>query len=156
MTIRLLVAVDGSDNALLAVHHAMALCRHGLRAEVVVLQVQEEASFLQLATQDPDAIAQAAVEAGEHLMAPAIGLLTQAGIDWTQEVAVGEPAPTIVDMAERLQCDQIIMGARGVSGLAAWMGSVSQSVLKQSHVPVTIVKPPLESAEEVLGENEEE
>ena len=154
MTTRLLVAVDGSENALLAVQHAVALCQGGLRAEVVVLQVQEAASFLQLATQDADAIAQSAIEAGRNLMEPAIKTLSAAGLPWVEEVALGEPAPTIVEMAQRLQCDQIIVGARGVSGLsAALMGSVSLAVLKQSHVPVTIVKPPLERAEDVLGEN---
>ena len=150
---RILVAVDGSPYALEAVRHTVALARSGLRATVVLALVQEEASFLELATQDGDAIANAAMEAGAHLAAPAVVELQLADVPHEVEVALGEPAPTLVDMAERLQCDQIVIGARGMGALrGALMGSVSQYVLKHSPMPVTVVKPRVDEARDVLGE----
>ena len=150
---RILVAVDGSPVAQEAVRHAAALVLNGLRATVVLAQVQQEASFLELATQDGDAIANAALEAGAHLMASAVIELQAAGVPFEKEVALGEPAATLVDMAERLQCDQIIIGARGMGALRrALMGSVSQAVLQHSSLPVTVVKPHVDEARDVLGE----
>jgi nucleotide-binding universal stress UspA family protein len=56
-------------------------------------------------------------------------------------VAKGDPAHTIIDIAERFGCDMVVMGARGTSALrSAMMGSVSNEVLHASSVPVVIVK----------------
>jgi nucleotide-binding universal stress UspA family protein len=77
--LKILIAVDGSDLSLDAVHHALALVRQGLRASVVLAHVQEPASLYELVTtRDPDLIAAASLEAGEHLMAPARALLENA------------------------------------------------------------------------------
>lgn len=150
---RILVAVDGSPSALEAVRHAVGLVSGGLRATVVLAQVQEEASFLELATQDADTIAKAAMGAGMHLMAPAVVELQAAGVPFEREVALGEPGTVLVDMAERLQCDFIVVGARGMGALRrAFMGSVSQSLLNHSRLPVTVVREREEAAMEVLGE----
>ena len=67
---RILIAVDGSELALDAVRHGVALVRRGgLQATLVLGHVQEEASLIELATQGADAVAAASVEAGQHLMA---------------------------------------------------------------------------------------
>lgn len=150
---KILVAVDGSSSSMDAVRHCIGLVSNGLRAKVVLGQVQEEASFLELATRDADAIAQAAMDAGKTLMAPAVVELQAAGVPFEQEVALGEPGTALVDMAERLQCDFIVVGARGMGALRrAFMGSVSQSVLNHSPLPVVVVKPQINPAMDVLGE----
>ena len=85
--VRILVAVDGSELALDAVRHALTLVGEGLKAVLVLGHVQEEASFLELATQGADAIAEAAVEAGKHLTRPAERLVREAGLEpvaWSQ------------------------------------------------------------------------
>lgn len=150
---RILIAVDGSPSSLDAVRYGMGLVRSGLRATLVLAQVQDEASFLELATQDADAIANAALEAGEHLMASAIELLVAGDVPYEKEVGLGDPASTLVDMAERWECEGIVIGARGMNALQrTWMGSVSQSVLHHSRVPVTVVKQAVDEAMDVLGE----
>jgi len=152
---RIMIAVDGSELALDAVRHGVALVRKGLQAQLILAHVQEEASLYELATKDADMIAAASVEAGQHLMASAIALIEAAGLPFETEVGLGEAAPTLVDMAERSGCDLLLIGARGMGSLrSALLGSVSQGVVHLSPVPVTIVKHP--EPVEVLDDAEDD
>ena len=141
--LRIMIAVDGSEPSLDAVRHGVKLVRQGLHASLVLAHVQQEATFFELATQDPDLIARASVAAGRHLMEPAVALVEAAGASYETEVGLGEPAPTLVDMAERNGCDMIIIGALGQGGVRRTLiGSVSREIARLSNVPVTIVKHP--------------
>ena len=139
---RILIAVDGSELALDAVRHGVALVRRGgLQATLVLGHVQEEASLIELATQGADAVAAARVEAGQHLMASAVAMVEAAGVPYETEIGLGPVAATLVDMVERCGCDALIIGARGLGGLrGTLLGSVSQALVQQSPVPVTVVK----------------
>jgi nucleotide-binding universal stress UspA family protein len=152
---RILIAVDGSELSLDAVHHALQLVQDGLRAEFVLANVQEPASLYELAvSRDPDLIAAASLEAGEHLMAPARALLDAAGLSYDTEVGVGDPVHTLVDIIESTGCALAIVGARGEGALrSALLGSVSQELVHASPVPVTVVKHA--EVPEVDEENEE-
>jgi nucleotide-binding universal stress UspA family protein len=139
--VRILVAVDGSELALDAVRHALTLVGEGLKAVLVLGHVQEEASFLELATQGADAIAGAAVEAGKHLTRPAERLVREANVPFETEIVLGSPASALCDLAESQGCDFIVMGARGLGAMrAAVMGSVSLAVVQHSTLPVLVVK----------------
>ncbi|MNY42364.1 Universal stress protein [compost metagenome] len=141
--LRIMIAVDGSEPSLDAVRHGVRLVRQGLQATLVLAHVQQEATFYELATQDPDLIARASVSAGRHLMEPAVALIEAAGVRYEAEVGLGETAPTLADMAERNGCDMIIIGALGQGGVRRTLiGSVSREVARLSAVPVTIVKHP--------------
>lgn len=141
--LRIMIAVDGSQPSLDAVRHGVQLVRQGLHASLVLAHVQQEASLFELATQDPDLIAGASLAAGRHLMAPAVALADAAGVSYETEVGLGEPAATLVAMAERNGCDLIVIGALGQGGVRrALIGSVSREVARLSTVPVTIVKHP--------------
>ena len=110
---RILIAVDGSELALDAVRHGVALVRRGgLQATLVLGHVQEEASLIELATQGADAVAAASVEAGQHLMASAVAMVEAAGVPYETEIGLGPVAATLVDMVERCGCDALIIGAR--------------------------------------------
>ena len=140
--LRVMIAVDGSEPSLDAVRHGVRLVRQGLHACLVLAHVQQEATLYELATQDPDMIAGASVAAGQHLMAPAVALVEAAGASYETEVGLGEPAATLVAMAERNGCEMIIIGALGQGGVRrVLLGSVSREVVHLSPVPVTIVKP---------------
>ena len=90
---------------------------------------------------DPEVIDRVSAEAGLHTLASAQALLDAAAVGYECEVAKGDPAHTIIDIAERFACDMVVMGARGTSALrSAMMGSVSNEVLHASSVPVVIVK----------------
>lgn len=141
MTHHLMIALDGSEESLEAVRLAINLIHGGLKADVALVQVQEPASLLQLATRDADDIAAAAVEAGEHLMADGMALLDAQGIGYTTEVVLGEPATMLIDMAEELDADWVLIGARGVSAVeSVLVGSVSKAVISRCTRPVLVAK----------------
>ena len=85
----LAIAVDGSDTALQTVRQGIALVQGGLNAQLALLHVQEPASFLELATNDSDLIAGAALEAGKDLLASAEALAQAAGVPFTSEIEIG-------------------------------------------------------------------
>lgn len=144
--LNIMIAVDGSPNSLQAVRHGIALAANGLRAHVLLAHVQKEASLLELATQDSELIANASIEAGMDLLAPAIELLRAAGVPHEVDIRLGEAYTTLLDIAETRGCLLIVIGATGESALASILiGSVSREVARHSRVPVTIVKQPDET-----------
>jgi nucleotide-binding universal stress UspA family protein len=55
---------------------------------------------------------------------------------------MGKPDDQIVRLAEELGCGLIVLGSRGLGGVRrALLGSVSDSVVRHAHCPVTVVRP---------------
>jgi nucleotide-binding universal stress UspA family protein len=144
-SMKILLAVDGSDMSLDAVRFAIRMALAGLHCEMVLANVQEAANLYELiVAHNPEVLERVSAEAGLHALQAAQALLDAAEVDYECEVAQGDPAHTLIDIAERFACDLIVMGARGQSALRrAMMGSVSNEVLHASAVPVVIVKPDL-------------
>jgi nucleotide-binding universal stress UspA family protein len=143
---KILLPVDGSEPALDAVRFALRLAREGLPLQCVLGNVQEPATLYEVVlAHDADVLHSVSGAAGLHALAPAEALLREAGIECECEVTSGDPGHRLVEMAERFGCDAVVMSARGMGALRqALLGSVSQSVLHTSRVPVVIVKPPPE------------
>lgn len=148
--LNILIPVDGSSHALLAVDHAVRLVHAGLRARFVLANVQASATLYELVVaHDPAVLERVNESAGLDLMRPAMALLEAAGLQVVQEVATGDPANTLIDIVERQGCDAVIMAAGSDGGLrAAVLGSVSQHMVDHSPVPVTVVREPVSLSEE--------
>jgi nucleotide-binding universal stress UspA family protein len=140
---KILLPVDGSELSLEAVRFTIRMLLAGLHGDVVLANVQEPASLYELiVAHDPEVLEEVTAQAGLHSLKSSQELLDAAEITYECEVAQGDPAHTIIDIAERFACDLIVMGARGQSALRrAMLGSVSNEVLHASAVPVVIVKP---------------
>ena len=139
---KILLPVDGSAVSLEAVRFAIRMAQAGLETSVVLANVQEAATLYELVVaHDPTVIEEVSAAAGAHTLEAAEALLRQENIAYQSEVAMGDPAHTIIDILERFQCDLIVMGASGMSTLrSAILGSVSSEVLHAAGVPVMIVK----------------
>ncbi|TXH88202.1 MAG: universal stress protein [Rhodoferax sp.] len=147
---KILLPVDGSELSLAAVRFALDLADKGLQVAPVLANVQEASNLYELlVAHDPEVLDRVAAEAGLHTLQSARDLLDAKGVVYEMEVARGDPAHTLVEIAERFGCDMIAMGARGNSALrSAMLGSVSNEVLHASPVPVVIVKSPAETEPE--------
>ena len=140
---QIMIGIDGSEAALHAVRHGLSLRQAGLDAAITLVQVQPEATLLELVTSDTDAIAGAAQGAARHLMEPAAALLEAAGAPYEMEVVLGEPRIMLPEMAENLDADLVIVGARGMGSLkGSLLGSVSQALVHMCTKPVMVVKLP--------------
>jgi nucleotide-binding universal stress UspA family protein len=139
---KILVPVDGSALALEAVRHALTLVKEGLRADLVLANVQAPASFYEIVVvRDPELIHDASAGAGAHLLEPAQALCRAAGVAYECEVVSGDPVQALCDLAEQYACAAIVVGAHGKGALAsALLGSVSHALSHASPVPVTIVR----------------
>lgn len=139
---KILVPVDGSELALDAVRHALRLRQEGLEATFLLATVQEPTFLYEMIlAPDADVLERVSGAVGSRALAGAEALFDAVGVPFEREIGSGEPAPTLIEMAERHGCDAIILGARGLGALrSALLGSVSQGVLHASKMPVTIVK----------------
>ncbi len=139
---RILLPVDGSEGALEAVRHALRLVHNGLRASFVLANVQEPASLYEVVVaHNAEVIEQVSEAAAAHSLAPAQALLRAAGLEFETEIGRGDPGHLLVDIAERCECDLVILGARGqdVSDSGA-LGPVATALLQHAQAPVTVVK----------------
>ena len=137
-----MLPVDGSEPALEAVRHALNLLHAGLNASFVLATVEEPIYLYEMILPPgPDVLERFSTAVGTQALAGAEALFKAAGVSFEREIASGDPAQSIIDVASRGGCDAIIMGARGLGALrGALLGSVSQRVVQNAPMPVTIVK----------------
>ena len=139
---KILHPIDGSPAALQALRQTLQWALQGLRAEFVLVNVQEPASLYELVVaHDAAVIERMRADAGADLLRSAEALLDAAGLSYESEVAGGAPAALIVELAENYGCDMVVMGARGVGAPdAGGLGSVAGAVLLHSPLPVMVVR----------------
>ena len=72
---------------------------------------------------------------------------TDHAVPFEHILLVGDPAHAIAETAEKEDCDLIVMGTHGRTGLTRLlMGSVAESVVRRAKCPVLTVKHPAEVA----------
>ena len=68
--------------------------------------------------------------------------VTEKRLECSYRVQKGDPARTILELCRKEGADLVVMASHGKGGLKrAFMGSVSDEVVRQSRVPVLIVRP---------------
>jgi nucleotide-binding universal stress UspA family protein len=154
---KILLTLDGSELAALAVPHAAQIAS-ATGAEVVLMRVVDSVAHI-LAQTSPagfepmpgaitaelaDEAAAAQRKAGQDEMdAVAEQLRAQGVANVSTELAEGSPGDAIVDVAERLGCDLVVMATHGRSGLGrALLGSVADHVVRNTpRSAVLLVRP---------------
>ena len=68
-------------------------------------------------------------------------------------ISEGYPAEQILEQADKLECDMIVMGTHGKGFLQqTFLGSVAKRVLRRAHKPITIVPLPSSASASNLDE----
>jgi len=138
---KIVVGVDGSEASLRAAEKAADLAR-SMNASLVLVSVVPPPTVLlgELMTPeivDPKPLVDAANEA---LTRVAEKLRSEKGVEVATRVIVGEPAESIIEIAEDEKADLIVVGRRGLSRIERlFIGSVTKKVLERAHVDVLVV-----------------
>jgi nucleotide-binding universal stress UspA family protein len=147
----ILIGYDGSDNAKAAIERAGAL--FGGRP-AVVLSVWEPFSGIVARTPaslgfagitDYDAIDDASRKAANDQAEEGAAIGRDAGLDASARIGsrTGPVAHTILNEADALDAEAIVLGTRGLSGVGSLLlGSVSHAVVQSADRPVLIVPSP--------------
>lgn len=141
---KILVPVDGSQNSLRALAHAVAIARC-FDAELSILYVSVLSPKLPVTPQiqgdkipakavsDPEAFA-------KEILANAAAHVP-ADIQMKTYSELGEPRTGIIDFAEKHGFDLLIIGSRGLGAISGLLlGSVSTYVIHHCQSPVLTVK----------------
>ena len=137
---KLLVAVDGSDHATLALGAAAKLAVAASADVVVVHQRSDEA--MPHGPVDPSG---EGAGAAQSIVDDAIAYLQRSGVPTAHGRVVrglrGEEAKVLIDVAREEDADIIVVGPRGLGRLAGLLvGSVTDRLVQLSDRPVLVVR----------------
>jgi nucleotide-binding universal stress UspA family protein len=146
----ILAAVDGSRDAAAALRHAARLARDQ-HAKLVVLTVAPTAPTQTVTPAGAMPVPVDTERTFARILHDAVETLPP-DIGVESRLARGRPARRIVEVAEEAGCDLIVMGFHGHGRLHhALIGSVSDSVMRASTLPVLLMRAAQEPALAAAG-----
>ncbi|MFB6122819.1 MAG: universal stress protein [Haloferacaceae archaeon] len=142
MTEQILVPIDGSEPSKKALDFALEQFPD---ADVVALTVVDPTDVgyasIEATPSTFQKLHEAAREEAERVLDEATDRAAERGRDVRTERVVGAPARAIVDYAEEHDVDQVVVGSHGRTGVTrVLLGSVAETVVRRSPVPVTVVR----------------
>lgn len=137
------VPFDGSEQAQWALEHAVDRFPD---ATLVLLSVINPAEFTYATGEEtlsplPDNWYETARENTRRTLEAAADEVRAAGMSVETVIELGRPARTIVEYVDEHEVDHVVMGSHGRSGVSrVLLGSVAETVVRRSPVPITVVK----------------
>jgi len=133
---KILVGFDGSEGSEKALNRAITLIdEYGSLILLAVIPTPKIKSFV-----DADAYKNLRKKA-ENLISDTIKDLGEQSYDINGLVEEGDAAAKIIDVANRLNVDLIVLGSQGESELGQYLlGSVANKVVQYAHKPVMVVR----------------
>jgi nucleotide-binding universal stress UspA family protein len=139
-----LVAVDGSSHADLALERAIGLAQRDhsrLTVMTVVPNVRESAAAAWNVPVDPNALQEQADREGQRVLRAAIDTVPD-DLPVSSLLRHGHAGPEIIAEIKRSDHDAVILGARGLGRIGSFSGSVSQYVLHHAKIAVYVAHAP--------------
>jgi nucleotide-binding universal stress UspA family protein len=143
----LFVPVDGSEPSNAATRVAVDLAADQ-KASITFVNVVETGKLIASVMPgqgyaDPVPALDAMRAAGTDILNTSVGNARAAGVKATSQLLDGDCVSCIIEGAAQADADLIVLGSHGRGGLTRLvLGSVAEGVLRQSVVPVLIVKTP--------------
>jgi nucleotide-binding universal stress UspA family protein len=136
-----LLAFDGSQPSKRALRYLLSFIEKHGALTIHLINVEAKSSAW-----DTCGLVQTAVD--EHLegvarqaLQEAEATLGNADVSYQSHAFIGDPAETISAMADKLGCDTILMGRRGLSAVTGiYLGAVATKLLNLSSLPVLLIK----------------
>ncbi len=142
---RLLVAIDGSETAELALRAAVTAAQRDHAAVTLMTVIPDFAAEARrwpvAGMPNPVQLQSEADENAQRLLRETIERMPD-DLPVTTVIRHGKPGPEIIAQSRQSTYDAIILGARGVGRIAALMGSVSSYVLNHADVAVFVAHAP--------------
>ena len=144
----ILIPYDGSQDAKAAIQHAGELMPGTATTVLTIWEpfatmlARTPATLRPLAAaHDADDIDRQEANAAEESAKEGVQLARAAGLDATSVTTSlhGSVADTIIEQADRLDVDAIVVGSRGLTGMALLLGSVSLAIVQRADRTVVIV-----------------
>jgi len=133
---RVLIAVDGSDEARRAARRGLELAR-AFEADVDVVYVIERSTLHLTRT---EAEKSRLKESAEAALGDIEALASETGQSVATELTDGKPAVRISECATERNADLIVVGRQGQTGVGRrLLGGVTEKILNRSEVPVFVV-----------------
>jgi nucleotide-binding universal stress UspA family protein len=136
---RILFPTDGSDTAASVFEYALEVAAaHDATVHVLNVADTTRDSVTQIRGQVVDVLERE----GERVVDEAASRARDRNVDVVTEVLQGEPHSTVVDYADAVDVDLVVMPTHGRSGLERFLlGSVTERVVNTAPVPVLTVTP---------------
>jgi nucleotide-binding universal stress UspA family protein len=141
-TMKILLAVDGSDCSTRAARQVVTLAR-ALRKRPTVVLINVDAPLMSSVAVRIGAQETARMhsENADAALKDARAILRRAGIAHREEMIVGDAGPAIARFAGTSKSDLIVMGSHGRTAIASLvMGSVANKVIALGAAPVLVVR----------------
>lgn len=135
----ILISTDGSELSLRGVEHGIGLAKENA-SQVTVLTVCQPYPLQSAATLDSWSAAQKSH--AQEALSKAKAISEKHGIEITTRQDVNDSAAeSIVEMAQNLGCDLIVMASHGRRGISRLLlGSQTSEVVSHSPIPVLVVR----------------
>ncbi|WP_227353582.1 universal stress protein [Haladaptatus salinisoli] len=142
MSKRILVPIDGSEQSEKALEYVLTEFPDG---DITVINVIDPIDVGYTSTVGMPGYSEEwyeeSKESAEALFEDAQETAAEYGATLSTTTELGRPAQAIVEYAEENDFDQIIMGSHGRSGVSRiLLGSVAETVVRRSPMPVTVVR----------------
>ncbi|WP_100400691.1 universal stress protein [Bacillus sp. FJAT-44742] len=136
---KILLAADGSENAVRSARHALGIRAGHKDSHIDIIYVidGEKAKSEVIHFGDTAVIEKKRKER----LKPIIEMFEEENVSYDIHLKHGEPGPSIVEFANEGNYDCVVIGSRGLNKLQSMvLGSVSHKVAKRVQSPVMIVK----------------
>jgi nucleotide-binding universal stress UspA family protein len=134
-----LIPYDGSELSIKSLDKALEFAKLDQSMKITVLHIVSippRTMHMSLYNQYKQSI----LDEAEEIIQPAKAKLAEIE---NQSQALVKEAPSFISIlkfAKEWDCDLIIMGSRGLSGIKEFLGSVSHLIIQKSPIPVMLMK----------------
>ena len=141
MISKILVPVDGSENALRALDHALFLAKSTGAAATAIHVIERPPTVYVESQKLLDELLENYRKESTKILDKCQEAARRAGVEIKTVIAEGDPASSIVGYADKEGFDLIVIGSRGLGRLkGAVLGSTSNKVLHGTKCTVMITK----------------